>query len=100
MARLGMSFPSLMTAGGGFSWAGTFISSHTLGVCVWSLWLHEIHSGSRRTSSAPCLPAEGPTAEGLAGSRGCLAPMGCRLNNADIHPRQALALLASEGGVG
>lgn len=59
-----------------------------------------IHSDSRRPSSAPCLPAEGPTAEGLAGSRGCLAPTVCRLHNADIHPRQALALLASEGGVG
>ena len=47
---------------------------------------------------SPLLPAEGPEAEGWLG-RGP-GPTGCSPNNADIHPRQALALLASEGGTG
>ena len=46
----------------------------------------------------PCLPAEGPEVDGWPG-RG-LGPKGCRPNNVDIHPRQVLALLASEGGTG
>lgn len=46
----------------------------------------------------PCLLQRGQCG-GLARERGP-GPRGCSVNNTDIHPRQALALLVSEGGAG
>lgn len=64
------------------------------------LWPHDLCCGPRRPRGPLC-PCRGACCRGAGWEQGAAQPLwGYSLNNANIHPRQALALLASEGGAG